>query len=47
LCHTPIKSDLLGFPGIGVFACGLRDHMITRFTSVGMITLGVGLILIN
>jgi len=25
-CHTPIKSDLLGFPGIGVFACGLRDH---------------------
>jgi hypothetical protein len=34
LCHTPIKPDLLGFPGIGVFACGLRDHVITRFTSV-------------
>jgi hypothetical protein len=28
LCHTPIKPDLLGFPGIGVFACGLCDHMI-------------------
>jgi len=26
LCHTPIKPDLLGFPGIGVFTCGLRDH---------------------
>jgi hypothetical protein len=26
LCHTPIKHDLLGFPGIGVFACRLRDH---------------------
>jgi hypothetical protein len=26
LCHAPIKPDLLGFPGIGVFACGLRDH---------------------
>ena len=26
LCHTPIKPDLLGFPRIGVFACGLRDH---------------------
>ena len=34
LCHTPIKPDLLGFPGIGVFACGLRDHVITRFTSL-------------
>jgi hypothetical protein len=34
LCHTPIKHDLLGFPRIGVFACGLRDHMITRFTSL-------------
>ena len=31
LCHTLIKPDLLGFPGIGVFACGLRDHVITRF----------------
>jgi hypothetical protein len=29
LCHTPIKPDLLGFLGIGVFACGLRDHVIT------------------
>jgi len=34
LCHTPIKPDLLGFPGIDVFACGLRDHVITRFTSL-------------
>jgi len=34
LCHTPIKPDLLGFPGIGVFACGLRDHVITRFASL-------------
>ena len=34
LCHTPIKPDLLGFPGIGVFACELHDHVITRFTSV-------------
>jgi len=34
LCHTPIKPDLLGFSGIGVFACGLWDHVITRFTSM-------------
>jgi hypothetical protein len=34
LCHTPIKLELLGFSGIGVFACGLRDHVITRFASV-------------
>jgi hypothetical protein len=33
LCHTPIKPDLLGFLGIGVFECRLRDHVITRFTS--------------
>jgi hypothetical protein len=33
LCHTPIKPDLLSFSGIGVFACGLCDHMITRFAS--------------
>jgi len=26
LCHTPIKPDLLGFRGIGVFAYGLCDH---------------------
>jgi hypothetical protein len=26
LFHTPIKPDLLGFLGIDVFACGLRDH---------------------
>ena len=36
LCHTPIKPDLLGFSGVGVFACGLRDHVITRFTSFGI-----------
>jgi hypothetical protein len=39
LCHTPIKLDLLGFPGIDVFACGLRDHVITRFTSITVIIL--------
>ena len=31
LCHTLIKPDLLGFSGIGVFACGLRDYVIMRF----------------
>jgi len=39
LCHTSIKPDLLGFSGIGVFACGLRDHVITRVSvsnSVGV-----------
>jgi len=36
LCHTPIKHDLLGFLGIDVFACGLRDHVITRFASFGV-----------
>jgi hypothetical protein len=34
LCHTSNKPDLLGFLGISVFACGLRDHMITRFASL-------------
>ena len=33
LCHTPIKSDLLGFSGIDVFACGLLDNMFERFAS--------------
>jgi hypothetical protein len=33
LCHTPIKPDLPGFLGISVFAYGLRDHVIARFTS--------------
>ena len=36
LCHTPIKPDLLGFPGIGVFACGFCDHVIMRFASFGI-----------
>jgi hypothetical protein len=36
LCHTPIKLDLLGFSRIGVFACGLHDQVITRFTSFGI-----------
>jgi len=31
-CHTPIKPDLLGFPGIDVFARGLLDHVLKRFT---------------
>jgi hypothetical protein len=30
LCHTSIKLDLLGFPGIGVFACRLRDHVMSK-----------------
>ena len=30
---TPIKPDLLGFSEIGVFTCGLREHMIMRFAS--------------
>jgi hypothetical protein len=38
LGHTPIKPDLLGFPGIDVFACWLRDHVITRFASSGEIS---------
>ena len=33
LCYTPIKLDSLGFPGIGVYVCGLRDYMIMRFAS--------------
>jgi len=37
LCYTTIKPDLLGFPGIGVFVCGLRNHVITRFASFGII----------
>ena len=36
LYHTPIKPDLLGFPGIGVFVCGLRDHVIIWFASTGV-----------
>jgi len=28
LCHNPIKLDLLGFPGIDVFACELCDHKV-------------------
>jgi hypothetical protein len=36
LSHTPMKPDLLGFPEIGVFACELRDHVITRFASFGI-----------
>ena len=34
LCPTPIKPNLLGFSGIGVFAYGLRDHVIMRSASV-------------
>jgi len=40
LCHTPIKPDLLDFSGIGVFACGLRDHVITRSASFRMVIFG-------
>jgi hypothetical protein len=36
LCHILIKPDLLGFPGIGIFACGLRDHEVRiNMTSKG------------
>ena len=28
------SCQVFGFPGISVFACGLRDHVITRFTSL-------------
>jgi hypothetical protein len=38
LCHTPIKPDLLGFLGIGVFTCGLFDHVFKRFTSHTLMT---------
>jgi hypothetical protein len=41
LCHTPIKPDLLGFLGIGVFACGLGDHVITRFASLLKVSLNL------
>jgi len=34
LCHTPIISDLLDFPGIDVFTCGLLDRVIKRFMSI-------------
>jgi hypothetical protein len=34
LCYNPIKPDLLGFSGIGVFMCGLCDHVITRFATI-------------
>ena len=37
LCHTPIKPDLLGFPGIGIFVCGLLDHVFKRFALVGYV----------
>jgi hypothetical protein len=41
LCHTPIKPDVLGFPGIGVFVCGLCDHVITRFASLSVFLLSL------
>ena len=34
--HTLIKPDLLGFPGIDVFACKLLDRVFKRFTLVGI-----------
>jgi hypothetical protein len=36
LCHTPIKPDLLGFPGIGVFACGEVESESDKFESEEM-----------
>ena len=33
LCHTPIKPALLSFSRIGVFACGLCDHVMGFFVS--------------
>jgi len=38
LCHIPIKSDLLGFPGIGVFVCGLLNSVFKRFASFVIFT---------
>ena len=46
LDYTPIKPDLLGFPGIGVFACGLRDHVITRFASLFILNIVTKMFLI-
>jgi hypothetical protein len=37
LCHTLIKPDLLGFPGIGVFACELLDRVFKRFALAPLI----------
>jgi hypothetical protein len=35
LCHTLIiKPDLLGFSGIGIFACELLDRVFKRFTTI-------------
>jgi hypothetical protein len=36
LCHTLIKPDLLSFPGIDIFSCGLCDNVITRFVLIGI-----------
>jgi len=36
LCYTSIKPDLVGFPGIDIFECGLRDHVIMRLASFGI-----------
>jgi len=33
LCYNRIKPDLLGFLGIGVFACGLLDRVFKSFAS--------------
>jgi len=41
LCHTPIKGDLHGFLGIGVFACRLCDHevriMVSKLGSINQV----------
>ena len=37
LCHTPIKPDLVGFPGIGVFACEFLDRVFKRFASIAVL----------
>jgi hypothetical protein len=33
MCHTLIKPDLLGFPRINVFLCGLLGYVFKRFVS--------------
>jgi hypothetical protein len=37
LCHIPIKPDLVGFPGIGVFACEFLDRVFKRFASIAVL----------
>ena len=42
LCHIPMNLDLLGFPGISVFTCGLLDYRFKRFESPVLTFLSIG-----